>query len=126
MALNHLFLIFLGGGMGASARFALSTWINNQNQSPNTFSFPWAIFSCNLIGCLLIGLLYGWLKSHHPEWIHPLFITGLFGGFTTFSSFALDTQILLQNHAYLLAASYAIGSIVLGLLLCFIGFTLTS
>ncbi|MFC5050365.1 fluoride efflux transporter CrcB [Rubritalea spongiae] len=126
MAFTQLLLIFLGGGLGATTRFILSTFVNTKTANPDTVNFPWGILSCNLIGCLLIGATYGWLKSHHPEWIHPLFVTGLFGGFTTFSSFALDTQILIQNQAYLTAAIYSIGTLILGLLLCATGFFITS
>ncbi|MGJ8672140.1 fluoride efflux transporter CrcB [Rubritalea sp.] len=126
MAFTQLLMIFLGGGLGATARFSLSTFVNSKTANPDSINFPWGIFACNLIGCLLIGSSYGWLKSHHPEWIHPLFVTGLFGGFTTFSSFTLDTQILLQNQAYLSAGLYSIGTLLLGLLLCVIGYQVTS
>lgn len=126
MALTHLLLIFLGGGLGASTRYLLSTWINKQTKALDSISFPWGIFSCNIIGCLLIGCVYGWLKSHHPEWVHPLFVTGLFGGFTTFSSFALDTQILIQNQSYLTAGTYAFGSLILGITFCIAGYLLTN
>ena len=69
---------------------------------------------------------FGWINANHPSWLHPLLVTGILGGFTTFSSFALDTQLLLQNHAYLLAGLYAIGSLLLGITLCLIGYLLTS
>ena len=125
MAWKQLILIFFGGGLGASLRFALANWINECTSQTNTIQFPWGIFACNLIGCLLIGIFYGWLKSHHPEWIHPLFVTGLFGGFTTFSAFALDTQMLVQKQAYLHALLYSLGSLIFGLLLCFAGYLFT-
>lgn len=128
MQLKPLLFIFLGGGIGASLRYLLSTWINvkTADSTSTAVTFPWGIFACNLLGCFLIGTVYGWLKSQHPDWVHPLFVTGLLGGFTTFSSFALDSQILLQNQAYLAAGLYAIGSLVLGITLCFVGYLITS
>lgn len=126
MQLKPLLFIFLGGGLGASLRYMLSTWLNFRNEHVAGQCFPWGIFSCNLIGCLLIGLVFGWLKAEHPHWIHPLFVTGLLGGFTTFSSFALDTHLLIQNQAYITAITYSVGSLLLGIALCLIGFTLTN
>lgn len=123
MSLSHFFCVFLGGGLGACARFALSTWFNG---NPKFQGFPWGVFSCNLIGCLLIGLAAGWIKSHHPSWIHPLFVTGVFGGFTTFSSFALDTHKLILNGTLGLAATYSIGTLVIGTILCYLGYQMSS
>ncbi|WP_018969768.1 fluoride efflux transporter CrcB [Rubritalea marina] len=123
MTLHQFICIFLGGGLGACSRFALSSWIHS---SARFQGFPWGVFACNLIGCLLIGLAAGLIKSHHPSWIHPLFVTGLFGGFTTFSSFALDTHNLIQNQHLGLAATYSLGTLVIGTLLCYVGYTLTS
>lgn len=123
MHLKPLLLIFLGGGTGASLRYLLSSYINLRSA---TTTFPWGIFSCNLGGCLAIGMVFGWLHSSHPGWVHPLLVTGLLGGFTTFSSFALESQLLIQNQAYLAAALYTIGSLTLGITLCFAGYLITS
>lgn len=129
MQLKPLLIIFLGGGIGASLRYVVSSLISLRTASagaPAAITFPWGIFACNLLGCLLIGTAFGWINANHPSWLHPLLVTGILGGFTTFSSFALDTQLLLQNHAYLLAGLYAIGSLLLGITLCLIGYLLTS
>ncbi len=120
---NHFLFVFIGGGIGASARFALSSALNNITKLQG---FPWGVFCCNLIGCLLIGLAAGWIKSHHPHWVHPLFVTGVLGGFTTFSSFALDTHQLIQNQAYGLAVLYALGTLVIGTIFCYVAYHLSS
>lgn len=85
---------------------------------------PYGILTANLLGCLLIGIIYGLVKSHHPTWISPLAVTGFLGGFTTFSTFALDTQKLIQSGNLTLAITYSLISLLGGLALCFIGFYL--
>jgi CrcB protein len=85
---------------------------------------PYAILTCNLLGCLLIGIIYGLVKSHHPTWISPLAVTGFLGGFTTFSTFALDSQKLMQAGNIGLAISYILISLLGGLALCFLGYYL--
>ena len=123
MSLSHFLFVFLGGGLGASARFALSSVLNNH---PRFQGFPWGVFSCNLIGCFCIGLAAGWIKAHHPQWVHPLFVTGLLGGFTTFSSFALDTHKLILSGSLALAATYSIGTLVIGTILCYLAYQISS
>lgn len=121
--MNSTFLIFLGGGLGAALRYQLSIWI--QLKSPER-TFPYPVLTCNLIGCFIIGILFGYIRSHHPTWLHPLFITGLLGGFTTFSSFALDTQKLLQNTHYIQALIYTLTSLIGGITLCYLGYKTTA
>jgi len=116
---NHLLLIFLGGGLGASARYMLSV----QLQSAET-KIPYGILCCNLLGCLLIGIVYGLVKAHHPAWISPVLVTGFLGGFTTFSTFALDTQKLFYSGNITLAIIYILASFLGGLALCFTGYYL--
>jgi CrcB protein len=90
--------IFFGGALGSLARFWLSSYI----QSVFPKNFPWGILLVNITGCLLIGLLAGFV-AHRWE-ISPVYramiFIGFLGGFTTFSSFSLDTILLWQSHAY--------------------------
>ena len=81
----------------------------------------------NLLGCLLIGVLYGlWLER--PELspvLRQLLVTGLLGAFTTFSTFSLDTLRLLENGEGLLALGYVLLSVCIGLLATWAGLSLT-
>lgn len=109
-----LFYIFLGGGIGSVCRYLLGLWINRQL----TTAFPTGTFVVNVTGCFVIGLLYGiairytWLNT---EW-RLFLITGICGGYTTFSTFSYEAVGLVRqgNYAYFLL--YVTGSIVLGLL----------
>ena len=115
--MNHFLLIFIGSGLGAVVRYALSL-----NMHTSESKMPYGILTCNLLGCLIIGIIYGLVKSHHPTWISPLAVTGFLGGFTTFSTFALDTQKLLQSGNTTLAITYILISLLGGLALCFAGY----
>lgn len=118
--MNHFLFIFIGSGLGAVVRYALSL----NMQTPDS-KLPYGILTCNLLGCLIIGIVYGLVKSHHPSWISPLAVTGFLGGFTTFSTFALDTQKLIQAGNTGLAISYILISVLGGLALCFVGYYFT-
>jgi len=120
--MQNVLLIFIGSGLGATARYLLS--IQLQNPVSNT-KMPWGILTCNLLGCLFIGIIYGLLKSYHPSWISPLVVTGFLGGFTTFSTFALDTQKLIQTGNLGVAVSYVLISLIGGLGLCYLGYYFT-
>jgi fluoride exporter len=112
-------VLFIGGGTGTLLRFLLSAWTTRQlgNQ------FPFGTLSVNLAGCFVIGLLAGYLASSPiPEiWRSFLFI-GVLGGFTTFSSFALETLQLMRSGQLMSMAFYVFGSNAGGILLAVVGF----
>jgi len=116
-------LVGAGGFLGSIARYLIAIWLTKHFPS----AFPYRTFAANILGCLLIGLVFG--LGQRFEWLTPevrLFLaTGFCGGFTTFSSFTLENTILLQNSNYLTFAIYAISSFTLGLLAVFGGITLT-
>ncbi|WP_163499029.1 fluoride efflux transporter CrcB [Helicobacter suis] len=118
-----VFWVALGGAIGASLRYFVGKMM------PTRFliweSFPLGTFSVNLIGCFVIGLL-GHLaaKSLLGDKMSALLITGVLGGFTTFSSFGLDTLKLLQKQALLEALVYVLGSNLLGFLCVALGWGL--
>jgi CrcB protein len=77
----------------------------------------------NVVGCFLIGLLYGWVarNAHLPQAVSLLLITGFCGGFTTFSTFSDDLYLLLQHRQSVLAVVYPVASLGLGLLMVWAG-----
>jgi CrcB protein len=91
--------IAIGGGLGAVARHAVSHLFNLRFGT----TFPAGIFVVNAIGCLTIGLLAGLIAStrlHLGEVGRTFVFVGILGGFTTFSSYGLDTYTLLRGGAH--------------------------
>lgn len=121
--LKQILLVGLGGGLGSVLRFLTSVLMNKYNTS----LFPLATFSVNILGCFLIGLFLGFFGQNIQEnqSLKLLFITGFCGGYTTFSAFASENFILLQNQNYWTAISYTIASILVGLLAVWIGFVIS-
>ena len=118
-------LIAIGGAIGSMARYASTTYVAPLIFKPTESSvqFPWGTFAVNLLGSFLIGLLYVVLveKNNLSPLYKLFFITGLLGGYTTFSAFSLEMLQLWQSGQMLNAISYAVGSVVCGLLLAFGG-----
>jgi CrcB protein len=110
---NRLAVIAAGGVLGSLARFGLSLALVDAGRG----GWPMATFLANVVGCLLIGIIASSpLVGRGPHWLRPFAITGVLGGFTTFSAFALETGVLLDSGRVLLALSYAAGTMVTGLL----------
>lgn len=120
--MNYSWLwVGLGGGMGAVARYIMQQYV--QGRWP--LAWPIGTGCVNAAGCLLAGLLLGLLERHAlgAAW-RLLLITGVCGGFTTFSAFALENVTLLRAGQVGLAALYAGGSVAVGLLLAAAGYWL--
>ena len=114
-------LVFVGGGLGALLRYLMSLGVGSVWDG----SFPLGTFLINLIGCFLIGALAGLSERTAVDPQLRLFLqTGILGGYTTFSSFGLETVQLVQRGEGGLAAAYVLGSNVLGLGLAFAGYLL--
>lgn len=110
-----------GGVFGALARYGVGVWFAGAT------SFPWATLLVNFSGSLLLGFL---LRSF-PVWGTPpdaraLLTIGFCGSFTTFSTFAFETVGLAQSGSYGLAAGYAIGSLVAGVVGVLLGMALAA
>ena len=109
--IKTLLLVGIGGAMGSVLRY-LTHWLTSKHFQS---SFPLSTFLVNILGSLLIGLFIGYLGKYFPE-NHPLkflLIIGFCGGFTTFSSFALENYNLLQNNNQITAYIYMATSIIL-------------
>ena len=121
--MNHSWLLVAaGGGAGALARYLMQQYV--QGRWPQ--AWPVGTGAVNALGCLLAGLLMGLLERHAlgTPW-RLLLLTGVCGGFTTFSAFALENVALLRAGHVGLAALYAGGSVAVGMLLAAAGYWLT-
>jgi len=123
--MKSILLVALGGALGSVGRFKLSGLVMHQSIG---WRFPLGTFAVNVAGCLIIGVLAGLaVKENYFSADLRLFLfTGIVGGFTTFSAFGLETFYLLQRHELLVAVSYVLLSIVIGLLAIWLGFSLVS
>ena len=111
-------ILITGGAIGTVLRYGVSMWVQRLLQ----YSFPFGILSVNVIGSFLIGFCWSLAESYNFSVNTRAFLfTGLFGGFTTFSSFALDTMSLMKTGDYKLAFINILASNVLGLIAVFLG-----
>ena len=117
--LKTILYIAIGGAAGSVLRF-LTTLLVSKYWSNN---FPLATFIVNIIGCFLIGLFAGYLAKNQLEDsnIKWFLVTGLCGGFTTFSAFGMENYNLFQNNNSLLAFGYIAASIIIGLFAVWFG-----
>ena len=117
--LRAYLVVALGGALGSVLRYAVARVLP-------AGTFPWATFWVNMAGAFLMGILAGWAAREGTlgttGWL--LLATGFCGGFTTFSSFALENILLLRGGDLAIALSYTAGTLVLGLLLCGAGYRL--
>ena len=115
-----LLAVAVGGALGAGARWGVSELV------PAAGGFPWPTLLVNVSGSLLLGVLMVLVvdvyETHHL--VRPFLGVGVLGGFTTFSTYALETRDLLALGEYLLAAAYLVGSVVACLLA--VGLALTA
>ena len=116
--LMQFLYVGVGGFFGAALRFGLSSWLSRA--LPHAL-FPYGTMAVNVIGCLLIGLLASYRQPLDPG-LRLFLMVGLLGGFTTFSTFALETLSLAQqNHTALAFFNVAI-KVCLGLAAAWAGF----
>ena len=117
--MKNLIIIGAGGAFGAVARHLVGVFVIRHV----SWAFPLGTFLVNLSGCFFIGLLYGiavrysWLTL---EW-RLFLITGICGGYTTFSSFSFESISLVRQGNYTYFFLYVLGSVILGLLATVIG-----
>jgi CrcB protein len=114
-----LLLVFVGGGIGSVARYAMATSL--QRTFPG--SFPVGTFAVNLLGCFAIGLVgaLGLERAAISPEARTFLMVGILGGFTTFSSFAWESLGLLAVRDLLRTSLYVGGSVFFGLVGAFLG-----
>lgn len=119
--IRNIIAVGAGSFIGGIARYLVSLAMKGISKG-----FPWATILVNLLGCLIIGLLWGFLSRNASEstsW--GLFLTvGLCGGFTTFSTFSKEALTMLQTGQIWGFASYITLSILAGIALVAIGYYL--
>lgn len=120
--IKNMLLIGLGGGIGSIARYWCQKWFADNFQHP----FPWGTFTVNILGCFLIGVFYA--IAEKSSLLSPqtrlFLITGLCGGFTTFSTFAFENMNLLRSGDVAYGILYITSSVVLGIGAVFAGISI--
>jgi CrcB protein len=107
------FLVFLGGGLGSLGRHA----VNEAAARLGGTAFPYGTLAVNITGSLIMGLLAGYFafKGAPSQHARLFLMTGVLGGYTTFSAFSLDALLLYERGQWGLAALYVAGSVVLAI-----------
>lgn len=111
--MNLLAAIFIGGGIGSVLRHLISSRVDSH----------WGIMFVNILGAMMIGIAYEYFLRRtelRPE-ARAFIITGLLGGFTTFSTYILDFGLLVNNQKNYEALAYLLGSIVIGMIFLVFG-----
>jgi CrcB protein len=119
--MNYL-LVFIGGGLGSALRHTVNVIC------PKLFGthFPYHTFIINITGSTVMGLIAGYLafKGDAGQSWRLFVMTGILGGYTTFSAFSLDAAVLYERGEIGLAAFYVLGSVILSILGLFAGLAL--
>ncbi|WP_322516167.1 fluoride efflux transporter CrcB [Rhodopseudomonas palustris] len=115
-------VVFLGGGLGAVLRHLINTLSSRMLGT----AFPYHTFFINVTGSLVMGLIAGYFafKGGSSQHVRLFLMTGILGGYTTFSAFSLDAALLYERGAVGLAALYVLGSVVLAIAGLFAGLAL--
>lgn len=118
--LPRILLVAAGGALGSVARYLVVLW---SGQAAGEGRFPLGTLAVNLVGCLVIGLVAGFCEQGESLSSDArLFVmTGVLGGFTTFSAFGLETVTLLRRDAFATALLYVTASVVGGLIAVWLG-----
>ena len=118
------FCVAVGGALGSLGRFWLSDWVAERYG----MVFPWGTLVINITGSFLIGMFYALYEpGGHMEaspTFRQFFMIGICGGYTTFSSFSLETLLQMKSGNWLYAGSYVLSSVLLCLIAVWLGYVL--
>jgi CrcB protein len=119
--LTILVVVGCAGAVGALVRYAVSLAIPTP-----TGAFPWGTLVINLTGSFAIGFVLALLRERFPRGrlARPLVVTGFLGAYTTFSTYTVDTDLLLRRHDIVTAVGYALSSLVGGVVAVVTGLVL--
>ena len=111
-------VIFVGGALGASARYGVAQLLHTE-----TRSFPWATFWTNVSGSLVLGILLVLVLERFPpsRYLRPFMATGFLGAYTTYSTFAIETDVLVKDGHTATALAYVGASLVVGVAAVWVG-----
>lgn len=116
-----LLSIGIGSFIGGIGRYLISVFI----QTKFSDSFPYGTLIVNILGCFLIGIVYGFAEKGSVAMEWRLFLaTGILGGFTTFSAFSYESVNLIRNGFFLNALLYISVSVIVGLIATFTGLSI--
>ena len=119
--LKNTIMVGCGSFLGGAARYLISVSMKTMSKG-----FPWGTLAVNLVGCLIIGLLWGFFSKNSSEsssW--ALFMTvGICGGFTTFSTFSKEALMMLQAGNFMSLLAYVAISVIAGIALVAAGYYL--
>jgi CrcB protein len=112
-------LVFIGGGLGSMLRYFLTVTAGRAFGT----QFPWGTFLINITGSTVMGLIAGYLafKGEASQPWRLFIMTGVLGGYTTFSAFSLDAGLLYERGEIGLALLYVLGSVLLAIAGLFAG-----
>ena len=125
LALKPILLVFLGGGLGSVLRLM----VFHVSRLFLPASFPWGTMIVNVAGGLAAGAIAAFLVARNgggSDSVSLFLLTGVLGGFTTFSAFSLDAMLLWQRGAVTEAAAYVLGSVFLSIVGVAAGFAAVS
>ncbi|WP_417243592.1 fluoride efflux transporter CrcB [Celeribacter sp.] len=109
--MTPLVQVAIGGAIGASARYLTGLGMARVLGK----GFPWGTVTVNFVGSVLMGVVIVVLAHENGNRFAPLIMTGVLGGFTTYSAFSLDAITIFERGEIGLAAAYVIGTLVLAL-----------
>ena len=116
----NLIIVFIGGGIGSIARYI----VTNITKSILPITFPFGTLTVNIFGSFLMGVVMTLIATRltsSSEQVRLFFAVGLLGGFTTFSSFSMETLTLIEKHEIIYAITSVATNVILGLFAAYLG-----